>query len=412
MTISRTTIDKLGIKLYDKAANVVAELIGNAYDADAENVTVNIPLNKWLATRSQNKEIDHGYEISVEDDGRGIPPELINDFYLKVGTNPRIDPRRGPVSPEKKRNIFGRKGIGKLAPFGICKIIEVRSAGGDKTPQGYKTAHFILNYEDILTETDEAYPPNVGSDDGTYSAKRGTAIRLRNFWPRRTPDAETFHRQLARIFGMQLPDFKITIKDGVNGEHFVVGQLPIEIEEETKIEVHDRPVVMEDGTTLPLRGYVAYSKRHYANEEVSGVRIYARGKLVSTTRDFGLKAGFTGEHTLRSYLTGEIHADWVDDEEDLVHTGRQDILWDSEKGMSFRKWGQELLKELGKKSWTPMRKTAQREFLEKSELNVRSGKDSGIHQWHKPLWSWERLSARSFLSKTCGTKIMWKRLAR
>ena len=48
MRISRTTIDKLGIKLYDKVSAAVAELIANAYDADAENVTVTLPLNRWL----------------------------------------------------------------------------------------------------------------------------------------------------------------------------------------------------------------------------------------------------------------------------------------------------------------------------------------------------------------------------
>ena len=31
MTTSRTTIDKLGVKLYDKASAVVSELIANSY---------------------------------------------------------------------------------------------------------------------------------------------------------------------------------------------------------------------------------------------------------------------------------------------------------------------------------------------------------------------------------------------
>ncbi len=115
MTISRTTVDKLGIKLYDKASAVVAELIANAYDGDAENVTVKIPLNRWLSTKSEGKVVDQGLEISVEDDGHGVEPGRVNGFYLTVGKNPREDPGRGPVSPEKKRPIFGRKGIGKLA---------------------------------------------------------------------------------------------------------------------------------------------------------------------------------------------------------------------------------------------------------------------------------------------------------
>ncbi len=161
------------------------------------------------------------------------------------------------------------------------------------------------------------------------------------------------------------------VENTETGNKFVVGQLDVEIEEETKITVDDRPVEMPDHSILPVSGYVAYAKKPYKYEEVAGVRIYARGKLVSSTRDFGLKAGFTGEHTLRSYLTGEIHADWLDDEEDLIHTGRQDILWDSERGEPFKAWGQTLLKELGKKAWTPMKQKAYKVFLEKSDLETK-----------------------------------------
>lgn len=369
MKISRTTVDKLGIKLYDKASAVVSELIANSYDADAEIVTVKIPLNKWLAKKSKEGTItDQGLEISVEDDGHGMEPNVINDFYLKVGVNPRDDPRRGEFSLKKKRHKLGRKGIGKLAPFGICKLIEIRSAGGKKTSHGYLTSHFILNHDDVNTETDEAYMPMIGKDDRSYSKKMGTVIRLTNFLYRRTPDAETFLRQIARNFGMELPDFKIKIINTEDGKPYEIGKLDVQVEEETKIRVDDKPVEMDDGTRLPVSGYVAYAKRPYRHEEVAGVRIYARKKIVAVTRDFGLRAGFTGEHSVRSYSTGEVHADWLDDEEDLIHTGRQDILWDSERGEVFKKWGQALIRELGKKAWNPMRKKAIQIFMENSDL--------------------------------------------
>jgi hypothetical protein len=35
MTISRLTIDKLGVKLYDRMSAVIAELVSNGYDANA-----------------------------------------------------------------------------------------------------------------------------------------------------------------------------------------------------------------------------------------------------------------------------------------------------------------------------------------------------------------------------------------
>lgn len=52
MRISRLTVDKLGIKMYDRVSAVLAEVIANAYDADAENVQVSLPWGSfWL--RSQ-----------------------------------------------------------------------------------------------------------------------------------------------------------------------------------------------------------------------------------------------------------------------------------------------------------------------------------------------------------------------
>ena len=37
MRISSLTADKLGVKLYDRVSAVLAELIANSYDADAED---------------------------------------------------------------------------------------------------------------------------------------------------------------------------------------------------------------------------------------------------------------------------------------------------------------------------------------------------------------------------------------
>ena len=44
MRISRLTIDKLGIQMYDRVSAVLAELIANAYDADAQQVRDQVAL--------------------------------------------------------------------------------------------------------------------------------------------------------------------------------------------------------------------------------------------------------------------------------------------------------------------------------------------------------------------------------
>jgi len=377
MTISRTTIDKLGIKLYDKVSAVVAELVANAYDADAESVTITLPVGQWLALRQKGKLIDQDYSIVVEDNGHGIPPADVNKFFLKVGLDRRGPNGKGSTSPKHKRKVMGRKGIGKLAPFGICKKMEILSAGGQKTASGFLRSHFILDYSKILKDTEENYLPEVGSLDGTFESKTGTTITLTDFERRHIPDLTTFNRQLARRFGLPTKDWRITITDALTDTSTVVGSFQIDVMENTLINLSDwKPVTLDEGTTLPVSGWIAYSKESYRDEEMAGIRVYARGKIVAQTRDFGIQSGFSGEHMARSYLVGEIHADWLDEDsgEDLVRTDRQDILWASERGEAFQKWGQELIREVAKRSSEPRRKKARDVFFEKAKLQEHATK--------------------------------------
>lgn len=50
MRISRLTVDKLGVKLYDSMFSVIAELIANVYDPDVTHVTVRAPMGQFAAT--------------------------------------------------------------------------------------------------------------------------------------------------------------------------------------------------------------------------------------------------------------------------------------------------------------------------------------------------------------------------
>lgn len=371
MRISRNTVDKLGVKLYDKASAVVAELVANGYDADAEKVTVRVPLSTALTMKKGQKMVDAGYVIEVEDDGHGMTPDEAQDQFLIVGRDRRQKGAQGAVSRKKRRPVMGRKGIGKLAPFGICQRIEVISAGGEKTPNGYLISHFYMDFSEIVSETDEPAVLVSGALDRTYRDHSGTTIRLSQFLPKRVPDRDTFHRQLAVRFVFAKPDFRILVQDtrtpGSKPEKVDPFDLPIL--EGTMIDLAKRPV-HAGGVSLPVSGWLALSKEAYKNEEMAGVRLYARGKIVGVTRDFEQPAGFTGEFTMRSYLVGEVTAEWLDldDGEDLIRTDRQDILWDSEYGQALRQWGAELIKEIGATSRKPRRERTSAKFLTRSKI--------------------------------------------
>ncbi len=379
MRISRMTVDKLGVRLYDRVSAVVAELVANAYDADAENVMARVPLNSLLAKRNfESREVEgYGYAIEIEDDGHGMTPLEANEHFLWVGKDRRKNAGQGGKSRRKKRPVMGRKGIGKLAPFGICRVIEVISAGGDLTDEGYIVSHFKMDYERILTEEDGPVEMEKGKEDRTYRAKTGTIVRLLNFLPKRVPDKETFHRQLASRFGLKQDAFKIVVEDTRNPNEnppFEIGRFDIPTMENTRVDFSTEMVKLEDGRQFPVKGWMGLAKEAYKNEEMAGVRVYARGKIVATTRDFEQPAGFTGEFTLRSYLVGEIYADWLDEDdgEDLITTDRQDILWESDYGRALRSWGATKLKLIGAASRKPRRNRVERLFMDVAKLEERA----------------------------------------
>ena len=375
MKISRLTIDKLGIQMYDRVSAVLAELIANSYDADAENVKITLPFGKYLARRAKGNLEDQGFEIVIEDDGSGMTTAEVNEFYLNVGYNRRV--RRGERTTKHDRLVMGRKGIGKLAPFGICHEVEVVTVGGPHTDQGYAVANLILDLDAILAEQPDEhgkvppYHPTPGERDGTYDDSPGTTLILRRFDRRYVPTREELDRQLAARFGLSQKNWSVRLEDSTgNDQPIELGTLNVEIMSDTRIDVGDRPVKVED-QFLRVSGWVAYAKNPYKDEVMAGVRLYARGKIVAQTRDFDIKAGFTGEFKMRSYLTGAIHAEWLDEDEDFIRTDRQDIIWNSEFGAPLREWGRELLKELAARAEASAGQRVWDIFLEKSQLQKR-----------------------------------------
>ncbi|KEO81294.1 ATP-binding protein [Tumebacillus flagellatus] len=404
MKISRMTVDKLGVKLYDKVSAVIAELVSNSYDADATCVEVTAPMGIYLATKQQGVLQDHGLTITVKDNGIGMTPEEVNEFYLKVGAERRTDYRRGDTSKKFGRKVMGRKGVGKLAPFGICNKIELITSGGDiietedtegNKIMGYITAHLILDHNEIRSDDDNDYKPRIGQLNNTIQPKSGTTIIMSEFAHRKVPDIDAFSRQLAQRFGINSSDWSVVLKDsnkkvGDDKQEVAVGEFSVKKMRGTEIrfvEISDgsggtryaaldpdgdeysdlKSFIKYEDTIYPITGWVAYSETPYKDDLMAGIRIYAHKKIAAQTTVFNKKAGFTGEHTIRSYLVGELHADFLDLDEDLIQTDRRDILWSHELGKAFEQWGQTLISKIGKLSREPMKKKILEVFKEVSK---------------------------------------------
>src|ERR1700686_296517 len=104
LRFSGRIIDSLGIQMYQSPTAAIAELIANAWDADAKKVDVELPDN-----------VGEAAEIEIRDDGVGMTFEECQEKYLNVGRNRRLG--RGGSYTAGNRPCLGRKGIGKFAGF-------------------------------------------------------------------------------------------------------------------------------------------------------------------------------------------------------------------------------------------------------------------------------------------------------
>lgn len=88
-----------------------------------------------------------------------------------------------------------------------------------------------------------------------------------------------------------------------------------------------------------------------------GIVIMARGKLIQTATTFDVGGtGFTGQHAL-AYMVGEVHAEFLDEEVDLIATGRRSVVWEAEPAASFRHWINDKIRVIAR-DWAKRRREA------------------------------------------------------
>jgi len=167
------TIKHLGVQMYSTLPPVIAELVSNAWDADATRIEITIP----------NGPVVEGSEIVVRDNGSGMSDEEIRKAYLVVGRDRRKEHGDVPT-PVLSRKVMGRKGIGKFSAFGVASEIEIESIkNGD-------TSRFKMNYAEFERDADQ-HEVVMPALEPTGTVTKGTKVTLysgplcqvlRHFW--------------------------------------------------------------------------------------------------------------------------------------------------------------------------------------------------------------------------------------
>jgi len=97
---------QLGRESISSSLVAISELVKNAYDADAEKITIKfLNLNSALAT------------ITIEDNGNGMDSKILKENWLRIGTDIKV---RTETSEDKHRILTGSKGLGRLGIDRLC----------------------------------------------------------------------------------------------------------------------------------------------------------------------------------------------------------------------------------------------------------------------------------------------------
>jgi signal transduction histidine kinase len=165
--VDSALLSEIGEKLVTTPHVALAELVKNAYDADATEVFVTIGQN---GTKPN---------VVVRDDGHGMTRPAVHQYWMRIGTTNKEEDQ---LSPAYGRRRTGAKGIGRFACRRLGRILELETtaelAPNDRPEKNekYEKTHLLFEWDKFVPGT------TVSSIDvearTEYLSKAQTGLRL------------------------------------------------------------------------------------------------------------------------------------------------------------------------------------------------------------------------------------------
>ena len=391
MTVDLNVIEHLGINLYSNIAAVLTEAVANAWDADAEQVEIEVdPNHKWIA---------------ISDDGVGMSVADINDKYLRVGYRRRDDSNEGSFTAKRNRPVMGRKGLGKLSLFSIADVIDVQSA---KNGEAHGLRMTVAGIRESLDRGDRAYRP-VPLPPEQIKVSEGTRIVLKQIKRTRlTPGVAALRKRLARRFSIigELHRFRVAIdgepitaadRGDLSIAQFLwafgdyqppTSAVPNVVESEY---LPERSPEWEENWMV--RGWLGTARKpkQLDNREagnLNGIVVFARGRLFHENILDKVNDG----RLYTKYLTGQIEAEFLDrdDRPDIATSDRQRIQEDDPRYEALLSFLRSSLSRVEKR-WT--------EWRRKHEVRRAKKVSPALGEWLAKLPEGHRPTAEKLIAR-------------
>lgn len=259
---------------YSSTEKALKELVDNAWDADADNVSITLP-----APMSDDP-------IVILDDGTGMTTQEVQSHYLSIASDRRE--RTGERTAGKRRLVKGRKGVGKFAGLMAASVMTL-----DTYARGFRTS-FTLRLQDLSMGEDIEHLPIDLTTDPCAPDVRGTRITLSGLHRHLAfPDPQKFRQILLQEYGRET-----ALAVFVDGKALGVDDVDGVFKEEN--------LAAQDVGDVRIR--FAISEKKSVSRQ-PGIVIRVDGKVVGKPSFFGLDEQEDFPQKLLKRLYGEIDAD-------------------------------------------------------------------------------------------------------
>ena len=343
LSIDPSILELLGPSLYTNIYYVLAELIANAYDAQAKNVYI-------IADKDS---------ITVEDDGLGMTYEEVTGHYLAVARESRTT-EADTYTKDGSRRKMGRKGIGKLAALSVSENVLVQTRSGEDV-SGFVLSRHVRSDRLLVPLSEEQITFKKIEGNGTSVVMIHPEYRLHK-------TLSVVKKNIAKIFPAVSSDFRIHIIRGDDeevldsfdvqvlselcsiitlGDSFkdygdkVLDSDPRRNEFVSQRSIWSEPIVLKDkaGTdheyALQIKGWIGTykttrgRKTEFTDFPDNHISLYANNKL----GQFDILP-LVGQNRLNEvYVVGELHIDLFEETElpDMALSNRQGYKSDDKR---------------------------------------------------------------------------------
>lgn len=269
-TIDSRLLEELGENLVTRNHVALSELIKNAYDAEATEVTID-----FINARKQKDRVS---EIRIEDNGHGMTVNEIQNNWMRVATTDKLE---NPITENYGREKAGKKGIGRFAVRRLAHQLELHTVGYDDKKDVYQETELSFDWRDFEQNTDiEDVPitPTVTEHPSDADIETKTELRLlelQDSW-----DKQDFNTLRRNVVTLSL--VKPTRRDGFEkdlGFSIRLNAPEFDVEDKSLTEqVHDagwgclKGTVTEDGLVeLDLEAKLVGEQDYQFSADTSGI---------------------------------------------------------------------------------------------------------------------------------------------